>query len=848
MKIATLCILRDVHGLIEVSLTDDYEVKLEPLSGGRDNFKNRLLNAWQDLFQADFADSSTFGLVFLVLKNTFPYAANTASLPNLVEAAHEPQKPKATAANPRAFKGTKRQPPKQNAKKNIDLRPYLTNMQGIQQIILLSEDLQREFAKNSDPGQAEYLSLPDDFRISFYQLIREYSPSFIKKFLQIYFDLDLDNNNSLRKLSLKLLHKTNAADASHFLQTLLLLESTSRETVLKATLDISDDSNKFAKIGSRLSDTLLLALEFEKYSSIEAVWEHTLSGLRNDAQSELIRFDLELHRDFSKTLSKDDQFQTVYLKKTPRPLCRLDEIRSVLSHYAKTQKEPKRQSRFTYDQGVALAMFCAESNENEKTFLEIPWKKLNPEIANSFIYRIRFESISNSSMLEVASFLAKYGDSDISWSLLNEFSQFEFHKELELKNAPEFISWFLKIEILENACDAYLGEVFYRLFSGFQPELKARLLQIPDKNWKEVIKACLRSNDANLIYIALKNFQRVLPEFLMHSLEKAPRALMKTLKTMGCLNRHLSEQILKRFAQESIYKMQPSENVLEQRQILKAVIDNSCTIAINRKVRDAITRDLDLAPELLSRAFDEVILNMERIKLDHLEKMIFEAMSDRKISDMQNKVRHAFKILHQNNKEPHARAFKKFLNHFLDGDTNYLANHQLNQTWLKKNDSINFDPWLNGFQRRYHVGDDKTAYTLKIELDPLEELKHGTYVGTCTGIGGKFSWSALGTVLDINKRVVYAFDDQNQIYCRQIIAISKEKKLTLFAVYPDNTEKEVKRLFVQYSQDLAKLMGIEILEQDADYKIELILTSDWWDDFQYIEESEETDEESASTV
>lgn len=842
MNIATLCILRDIDGLTKVSLTDDYEIQLEPLTASNNSFSGYLLNAWKELADADLTNHLTFDLVGLVLKNTYPVQANPNSLPGLLEAAREPVKPKSTAANPRAFKGTKHQPPKAPTQKSINLRPYLNSLQGIQQLILLNDSLKKEFPENSDPGQIEYLSMPVDFRISFYQLLRDQSASLIKKFLRLYFDLGLDQDTSLKKLCLRFLHKTSPYEAFGFLNHLQKANTENRIEILKqifSELYLKD----LTKQNHRLNETLDLAIEFAEFSSLEKTWTLVLSGIRNEASYELMKFTLELHRDFHQYFIDEADFNYLYLKKTQLPLCCTHEIRNLLEYYSNF-KDLKKFEQFGLRHAIMLAEYCASSSENQKSFLTIAWKDIPAYAASRFVFGLNLKKWPSKSTLVIAQFLAKHKGGAKAQSLLNALEDLRDDDIISNENFPEFLSWLFKIEELDHACEAYYGDLATILYKGLHGKNKQRVLELPEQCFQQIFKACLRSNDANLISNAIKTIVQLAPEFTLDALEKSPKALMKTLKSMGCLNKSLREAVFKRFTKDPIFALKPApeKNQNEQRHLLKILIDSACAISIPQKIRIALTQNDDIAPDLLQRAVNEVTPHLLKSKLEFLEKLSLDSMSNRDIMKMHNKVRHAFKILHQNNHEPNARAFKKFLSHYLDGDINYLVNHERNQIWLKKNDCINFEPWLEGFQRRYHLGNDKTTFTIKIELDPLEALKHGTYAGTCTGIGGNYSWSALGTVLDINKKVVYAFNDRNQIICRQIVAVSKDRELVCYAIYPEETKKEVKQLFAQYDKALAEAMGIKVAELYADYAIESILTTYWWDDFQFQDDTEDSED------
>ena len=69
---------------------------------------------------------------------------------------------------------------------------------------------------------------------------------------------------------------------------------------------------------------------------------------------------------------------------------------------------------------------------------------------------------------------------------------------------------------------------------------------------------------------------------------------------------------------------------------------------------------------------------------------------------------------------------------------------------------------------------------IRLEQDPLEVLKMGTYVGSCLGLGGGLTYSAAAALLDVNKQVLYARDEQGTVIARQLVAISDDNQLVPF--------------------------------------------------------------------
>ncbi len=563
MKSQTLCFLRDLHGLTKVSLMANYELKFDTLITGKNDNERNLLNAWNQLSDADLHHTATYDSARLILQNTFPGEAITHSLSSLTLEQSEDVKPKATAANPRAFKGTKRRPPKPVEPKTIDLRPYLMSKLGTQQLAALDENLKNSLRNPQAEVRNLFSILPVDFRLTFFVHLLNEDLVLINKFLKLYFDLQLNDDTKLRTSSLKILHNTTPEAALRLLSTLLLLEIDKRSGALDLTIKMLGP-HKIVSHLDHLCDGIKLAIEFEEFSDFSKVWKLVLSGICNNASLELLRFALELHRDYNALLPVEDDFEHVFIQNTKHDLCQREEIRNLMTFFANNKSSTASYNRPEYSDGVKLAIYCANSKDNEKCIESIAWKDLDLEIAVRLIRCMYYQKLPNSILEPLVSFLLKHGNSDKARSLLNEFNSIYYSWDNEFKISPDFFEWFLRIEDLEDSNDAYLGEVCMQLYFGFEKPYRERLKEVDDASLEQIIKACFRINDANLIISALKTLQRLYPELLLQSLNKAPKTLMKTLKTMGCLNQHMRETTLKKFVQSSIFKLRPQLEITEQ--------------------------------------------------------------------------------------------------------------------------------------------------------------------------------------------------------------------------------------------------------------------------------------------
>ena len=177
------------------------------------------------------------------------------------------------------------------------------------------------------------------------------------------------------------------------------------------------------------------------------------------------------------------------------------------------------------------------------------------------------------------------------------------------------------------------------------------------------------------------------------------------------------------------------------------------------------------------------------------------------------------------------RALRKFLQAQGSGQINYRQEHFLTRRWLDKHPRLDLAVWQGGVSGEV-ITEDAGRVFLRIETDPYEVLKLGTYAGSCLGLGGDFAYSAAAVVLDINKQVVYARNVRGAVIGRQLVAVSEDDQLVCFEIYPLNAQKQWGKLFAQFDTRLAETLGLPLYDSHGEegYEIACILSHAWWDD------------------
>ncbi len=176
------------------------------------------------------------------------------------------------------------------------------------------------------------------------------------------------------------------------------------------------------------------------------------------------------------------------------------------------------------------------------------------------------------------------------------------------------------------------------------------------------------------------------------------------------------------------------------------------------------------------------------------------------------------------------KGMRRFLLAYSQGKRSAYRDHPLNRGWFARHPRIDAAAWGSNPLELEMAG----AIVLAQETDPLQVLMLGTYVGSCLGLGGMWSESAVACLLDANKQVIYARNAAGQVLARQLIAIDERDRLVCFPVYPVNADDALVRAFDDYDHSLARTLGIDIYRRDPDacddYHVELILASEWYDD------------------
>ena len=310
--------------------------------------------------------------------------------------------------------------------------------------------------------------------------------------------------------------------------------------------------------------------------------------------------------------------------------------------------------------------------------------------------------------------------------------------------------------------------------AGLSSELRERFLAAPDTSFKRLEQACRRDNDASLVGRGTWALTRHQAEFSVDCFENDPARLFHAAKILGTLPAPMRGAVVQAFT---------------------VLPDETPRVALAR-LEDAVTTALaqGFPPDARAQA-EPHALQLQQLVRDN------------------------------------RKALRKFLAAHWEGRSDYRQTHPLTRRWLAAHLALDLEKWQAGVTLQAETETHGTL-TLAIEQNPLEALKLGTYVGSCLGLGGAFTYSAVAVVLDINKQVAYARDKRGTVVGRQLVAVSEADQLVCYEVYPLNAQKELGTAFAEFDAQLASALGLPIYSraETEDYEIAHILSHDWWDD------------------
>lgn len=854
------------------------ESPLELLTSSLFPKKDELAASWNYLSCVDELNTDTLFHILVVVINTIcePLESEFV-LPNLPPENMTKQVIKPTAANPRAYKGTKYKPPKPKVISQFDLRLYLCSRKHQNQLLLrlskYSMDALVQLGKagyhisflsskissitteqrNFDPYYGfnhnlyvlgDYPSLPTIFHRYLWFSLKGLVWADVTDYLSLYWQLELDENFENKQQFLfalsRLISLQNNRNTWEWCRIIVQQPESLRLIFITVVIETQIYS---------LNPTDLLISGIERFYQIVGETDYAYKlyclfvALKKGISTDYILAGFKLAAiyppdyEYFHNIDGDSWFPDVAVEKIIK-ICNLMEFSN-------------RQIHSIWKQ-------CGELNGLVNIILDINWQNYKKDIA---LYYLEFYLYTIDCYKETEAEIFKQKK---RWQFICRQVNFidNFIKGVALDYQPKVIKY-LKLyywywnEIEElNLCidsaniimqrlaqppfakdtNGYGSWIISKFINYFKPQEVQLFLNAPDTSFLSLEKACRLENDVRLISEGITVIGKNLSAFTLQCFIDFPNKLFKLGKLLGSFSEPVALSVVKTFSQHPIM----TENIAllplkEACEFIDRQCNDQFSNPIPRKIRDYLLGKISLKEGQINRAWGLIEKNIQLTQLEILENTILQALKrEFNVDPLQEDIKHALAML--GSIDDNFRPFRKFLKAYWENnDSNYLLNHPLSQSWLKKHPAIatKINPWMQGIARSYST-EEFGIIEIKLETQPLEVLKMGTYVGSCLGLGGICSYSAVAVLLNINKQVLYARNQRGTIIARQLIAISESEELVCFSIYPHNIHTHIKNIFYEYNIMFVDALGLKLYRDSADnkntYDIVNIISQSWWDD------------------
>jgi len=140
---------------------------------------------------------------------------------------------------------------------------------------------------------------------------------------------------------------------------------------------------------------------------------------------------------------------------------------------------------------------------------------------------------------------------------------------------------------------------------------------------------------------------------------------------------------------------------------------------------------------------------------------------------------------------------------------------------------VNMEPWLNPPAPQQFIGANGRVVYLQFETDPLEIFQMGAYFNTCLSPDDFNFFSVFANAADINKHVIYARDERQQVVGRCLLALTQEGNLLTFEPYCHDPKLGFANMVAEVVTELATQMGVSIHIKGL---VPALVAPNWYDD------------------
>lgn len=155
--------------------------------------------------------------------------------------------------------------------------------------------------------------------------------------------------------------------------------------------------------------------------------------------------------------------------------------------------------------------------------------------------------------------------------------------------------------------------------------------------------------------------------------------------------------------------------------------------------------------------------------------------------------------------------------------------YEANRTFQQRLEvqGVNFEPWMDSRWLTRCQADGMEEVRLEFATDPYQYLLMGHHFDTCLSPGECNFYSTISNAIDINKRVVYAYDSAGRVIGRCLIALSETGQLVRYNLYSHCRHTRFQQAMEKFLEELAEQMHVRCVSEAI---IPRIVSDHWYDD------------------
>jgi len=814
------------------------------------NVTSQIAEAWRSLSTAKSSDEKTLYDLLIVLLETVPDLSSASNRQRLPNGWGEEAAPvRATQAHPRAFRGTKFKPPKESQQQQFDIRPYLCDPGSVQKILAslwkwmprVKPQLERQGYSRASlemleqevispvripiSRQKKHWTLPPQFLQYIWPFVRWSDPRELSEFLSIYSMLDLEHDAQLLDAITWLIASSGAGLASKWCRVVSILPAHRRTIFIQGLIQTNAGSSEptsatagnaeqisqlttddnfpawvrcfLGGIGNKVSEDYLLA------------GFRTATRFRPDHRFDVVAksgdFPEKEVADLVGTLAEQDAHSGWLAMALWQQCARLPGLADVIRNSKWRDFRPAAGRYFEFLQGIVY-------EDHSERNLQRKWNAIRNQIPA--IEKLLID-LPATHQAKAVTCLA-----DWLWDW-NKPAEIETH-------LPPGYRLIGRVAASPFTTDEGSSNALFSFLNIDKKILVEDFLSTPDSSFHALERACVRDNDARLISRGCFSLTEFLPDFTVNAFRAAPNKLFKVARVLGGIAYPSRTQLIKRCQEHLLFQRDlASLPIAEAAAKVAPLLTKGYTNPISARLRRWLAGEADLSTESVDRHRRIFHEKLVMTRLDMIEQSAFEWLKQGfPVQSATKNDEHALRLM--GSLDDNRRGLRKFLKSYWSGDHDYLSRHPATISWYREHSTISSEVWEQG------LSFSSSGITLRIERDPLEILKMGTYAGSCLGIGGICAYSAAAVLLDINKQLLYARDRQGTVVGRQLLSISDDNRLICFHVYPTSCAQAIKALFLEYDHSLARALNLSVYdpadENAPAYKVSNVLSVYWWDD------------------